>query len=194
MIPVVASDAEMDRYVSNIIAAYQAATPQQAERGRNWYPVAHDLAVMVGHGDVRKGAGIIAALSVQKPWDVNVKLAEDAANGDVHGHTRVALGKVEAMIDGADPAELLPMQLKTGNFWRCIVDPADPDPVVIDRHAHDVAAGERFGNRDRGLSNTTRYATLALAYRLAARQLGVIPSVVQAVVWVRQTELNSGEA
>ena len=50
------------------------------------------------------------------------------------------------------------------------------DPVVIDRHAHDVAAGERYGNRNRGLSNVNRYATLALAYRLSARELGEIPS------------------
>jgi hypothetical protein len=191
MIPTVATDAEMDRYVSNIVAAYQAATDQQRERGRNWYPVARDLAEMIGHGDVRMGAGIVAALSARKPWEINVRLATDAANGNVHGHTRDALGKVEAMISGADPAELLPMHLKTGNFWRCLVDPADPDPVVIDRHAHDAAVGERFGERDRGLSNTNRYATLALAYRLAARQLGVIPSVLQAVVWVRRTEEGS---
>ena len=56
--------------------------------------------------------------------------------------------------------------------------------------ARDVAAGERYGNRNRGLSNVNRYATLALAYRLAARELGEIPQLVQAVVWVRQVDQN----
>lgn len=193
MIPTMATDDELDRYVQNITVAYRAATPDQVARGRQWYPVAHDLALIIGDGDVRKGAGVLAALSAQRSWELNVELATDAANGDVHGHTAQVLAKVGAMLEGADPAELLPMQLKTGNFWRCIVSPDDPDPVVIDRHAHDVAAGERYGNENRGLSSLNRYATLALAYRLAARRLSEIPSVVQAVVWCRQTDLN-GEA
>jgi hypothetical protein len=145
---------------------------------------------VIGNGDVRKGAGILAALSAQKRWEINIDLAHDAANGNVHGHTEQVLSKVRAMLEGADPIELLPMQLKTGNFYRCIVSPEDPDPVVIDRHAHDVAAGERYSDRNRGLSNLNRYATLALAYRLAARQLSELPSVVQAVVWCRQIDLN----
>jgi len=190
MIPTTATDAELQQYVDNIVAAYRAATPDQVTRGRQWYRVAHDLAAMIGDGDVRMGAGLLAALSANKRWSANVTLAEDAANGNVHGHTGDTLAKVGKILGGADPTELLPMQVKTGNFYRCIMDPADPDPVVIDRHAHDIAVGERYGQRDRGLSNVNRYATLALAYRLAARKLGVIPSVVQAVTWVRQTELG----
>jgi hypothetical protein len=190
MIPTVATDDELDRYVRNIADAYRAATPGQVARGRQWYPVAHDMALVIGNGDVRKGAGILAALSAQRRWEINVDLAHDAVNGNVHGHVEQVLSKVRAMLEGADPIELLPMQLKTGNFYRCIVSPEDPDPVVIDRHAHDVAVGERYGDRNRGLSNLNRYATLALAYRLAARQLGELPSVVQAVVWCRQIDLN----
>jgi hypothetical protein len=191
MIPTVATDVELDRYVTNIVSAYQSATPDQRERGRQWYPVAHDIALIIGQGDVRKGAGILAALSANKRWEINVELATDASNGNVHGHTELVLSKVRAMLEGADPVELLPMQLKTGNFWRTIVSPDDPDPVVIDRHAHDAAVGERYGDRNRGLSNVNRYATLALAYRLAARQLDELPSVVQATVWVRQIDPNS---
>lgn len=193
MIPTTATDDQLSGYVANIVAAYRDATPGQVARGKAWYPVAHDLAVMIGDGDVRKGAGILAALSPQRSWPVNCQLAADAASGNVHGQTNAILARVRALLDGTDPAELLPMQLKTGNFWRCIVDPSDPDPVTIDRHAHDVAAGRRFGEREnRGLSNVNRYATLALAYRLAAREVGEIPSVVQAVTWCRQTDLLAG--
>lgn len=189
MIPTKATDDELARYVGNIVTAYKEATPWQVARGRQWYPVAHDLAEIIGDGDVRKGAGIIAALSAQRRWEVTVDLATDAANGNVHGHTERMLSKVRLMLEGADPAELLPMHLKTGNFWRCIVSPGDPDPVVIDRHAHDVAVGEKYRDcDDRGLSNMNRYATLALAYRLAARELKEIPSVVQAVTWIRHIE------
>jgi hypothetical protein len=191
-IPTVATDDEMRGYIANIIGVYNRTSLKQREKGRNWYPVAHDLAEMVGQGDVYKGAGIIAALSANKRWEINVGLARDAGEGNVHGHTKATLRKVEAMLDGADPREILPMQLKTGNFFRCIADPEDPDPVVIDRHAHDVAVGEVYGERDRLLGNTTRYATLALAYRLAAREVGEIPQGLQAITWVRWIEDERG--
>jgi hypothetical protein len=190
MIPTTADDATLERYVTNLTAAWDSCTPGQRERGRQWYPVAHDLALIVGDGSARKGAGVIAALSPQKKWEFNVTLAQDAGKGSVHGHTGAQLSKVRAILDGADPEEVLPMSLKTGHFFRSIADPADPDPVTVDRHAHDVAVGERYGSLDRGLSNVTRYATLALAYRLAARRLGVIPSVLQATVWGWQIDRN----
>jgi hypothetical protein len=193
MIPTTATDGQLAGYVANIVAAYRAATPAQVARGQHWYQVANDLAGIIGAGDVRQGAGIIAALSAQRRWEVNVTLATDAAGGNVHGQTDAVLAKVRAMIDGADPAGILPLQLKTGNFWRCITDPADPDPVCVDRHAHDVAVGRRYERENRGLSNVNRYAVLALAYRLAAREIGEIPSAVQAVTWCAQVDQNGQE-
>lgn len=109
---------------------------------------------------------------------------ETASCGAVHGHTGPVLAKVRAILDGADPAGLLPAALKTGHFYRNIADPADPHPVTVDRHAHDIAAGERYGRRNRGLTCPARYATLADAYRAAAAELGELPSTVQAVTWL----------
>jgi len=188
MIPSKPSPAEIAQYTANIIAVFKSATADQTARGRNWYPVAHELAMMVGDGDARKGAGVIAALSANKGWGENVRLAKDAREGNIHGHVGDALRKVRKIMDGEDPANVLPMSAKTGHFFRCIEDPTDPDPVVIDRHAHDIAVNEVYGNADRGLSAKGRYAALAHAYREAALQLGEIPSVVQAVTWVVQIE------
>jgi hypothetical protein len=192
VIPAKTSPEDSARYVQNVIRTYQSATPAQQERGRNWYPVAHDLALIIGAGDSRKGAGVIAALSAQKSWSENIRLATDAANGNVHGHFADALRKVNRILSGTDPEDVLPMSAKTGHFFRCIEDPTDPDPVVIDRHAHDIAVGETYGARERGLSSKGRYAALAHAYREAALQLGVIPSVVQAITWCVQIDALSG--
>ena len=183
MVPTTADDALMAEYVANIVAAWNAATPDQVARGRAWYPVAHDLAELVGNGDVRVGAGIIAAFSPRKRWEENQRLAIDAHNGDIHGHFKHALSAVHRIIDGAAPETVLPMDAKTGHFFRNIVDPTDPDPVTIDCWAYRVATGHWDKSENPGLSNKARYATLALAYRLAARQLGEIPSVVQAATW-----------
>ncbi|MFE5369226.1 DUF7178 family protein [Streptomyces mirabilis] len=189
MIPTKVADTTREGYVQNIIDAYRSATPEQVARGRRWYATAHELAAMLADGETRKGAGVIAALSANKRWSDNVRLARGAFKiGRPSGHFRDALRKAERIMRGDDPEDVLPMGLKTGHFFRCIADPSDPDAVVIDRHAHDIAVGEIYGSRERGLTTPNRYALLAHCYREAAQRLGELPSTVQAVTWVAHTE------
>lgn len=193
MIPSNPSETTRRRYRDNIIAAYNAATEDQKLKGKQWYPVAHDLAEMISGGDVVKGAGVIAALSANKSWAENVKLSTRAfASGKPSGHTKVMITKAVRIMNGEDPKKLLG-DLKTGNFYRCIVDPSDPAPVCIDRHAHDVAVGRTFGNDDRGLSAKGRYDALADAYRAAADRIGILPQELQAIVWVAHVERLRGQ-
>lgn len=193
MIPANPSPTTRRRYRDNIIAAYNAATEDQKAKGKQWYPVAHDLATMLADGDTRKGAGVIAALSANKSWSENTKIAARAlGSGKATGHVKDAILKATRIMNGADPVDVLPMTMKTGNFYRCILDPSDPEPVCIDRHAHDVAVGKVFGNDDRGLSSKGRYNALADAYRAAARVLGIVPSELQAITWVAQVESLHG--
>lgn len=185
MIPTMADDQTLETYVTNILTVWNRATEDQLARGRTWYQTANDVATLISEGNTRAGAGVLAALSPQKSWDANVKLATDTlANGEARGHVRNALDKAERIMLGEDPLSVLPADSKTWNFFRAIIDPEDAEAVVIDRHAHDLAVGERYGECDRGLSNKRRYATLALAYRNAANRIDEIPSVVQAVTWV----------
>jgi len=192
MIDIKASDAVREQYVRNILAAWDEASGDQFQRGRHWYQTAHELAAMLADGDARKGAGVIAALSANKRWSENQRLAERACAGDPGGHTGVTLAKVGRILEGEDPELVLPMDFKTGMFFRCIADPEDPDAVVIDRHAHDIAIGEVYGDNDRGLSSKGRYALLAHVYREAAMRLGELPSTVQAVTWVYWTDKLAG--
>ncbi|MEU0924551.1 DUF7178 family protein [Streptomyces malaysiensis] len=193
MIPVKVSSETRERYVRNIISVWRAATPEQMQRGRMWYHAANQLASLITDGDARTGAGVIAALSANKSWSENCRLARRAyETGVLSGHVQDALAKVAKIMAGTDPAEVLPMERKTGMFFRSIADPSDRDAVVIDRHAHDVAVGETYGNRDRGLGSVNRYALLADCYREAALWLGELPSTVQSVTWVVHTERIAG--
>lgn len=193
MIPTKPSDSTRRRYIRNIIAVFNQATEDQKRRGAEWYPTAHQLADFLSEGDVVKGAGVIAALSANKSWDLNQRLARRAfSEGEASGHTADNLAKVAKIMAGVDPTEVLPMDMKTGNFYRCILDPDDQEAVCIDRHAHDIAVGAPWGDRDRGLGAKGRYAVLSLAYRNAAAKLGVLPSVLQATTWVVWTERNAG--
>lgn len=193
MIPLKPSDTTRRRYIRNIVKVYNAATPEQRRAGAEWYRRAHELADFLSEGDVKRGAGVIAALSANKAWDLNQKLAKRAFAGDVSGHTRDNLAKVAKIMAGADPESVLPMSAKTGNFYRCILDPEDQEAVCIDRHAHDIAVGKPYGDADRGLGSKARYATVSLAYRNAAAKLGVSPSTLQATVWVVWTEALAGK-
>lgn len=190
--PTKVNDETMAGYVANIKARIKSATPGQKARAVSWYPVAHDLAEIIGNGDVRVGAGLLAALSVNKSWSLNKKLAADAAKGNVHGHMSIVLGWVRDILNGKDPMIVLPPDSKTWNFYRAIVDPLDPDTVVIDRHVHDAIVGKTYGNVRRGLSNKTRYATFAHAVRVAARELEMLPNEVQAILWITQTDMVRG--
>ena len=183
------ADARMqEELVINILAAWHNATPLQVLEGRAWYANAHALALQLGDGNVRKGAGVLAALSANCQWARNVRLAREAfATGQARGHFGDALHKAQTILDGTDPADVLPMSAKTGQFFLCISEPHNATAVCIDRHAHDIAIGRVFGAQDRGLSTSSRYDILAAAYREAARRLGELPSVVQAITWVAHT-------
>jgi hypothetical protein len=181
----------MSIYVGNIINIWNQATEDQIVRGRAWYRTAHDLAELISGGDVIMGAGVLAALSPQTEWSQNVRRAADAfTDGRPSRHLGDALRKAQRIMNGEDPLLVLPRDSKTWSFYRCIVDPNDHDAVVIDRHAHDVAAGDTYGSRDRGLSNRSRYASVALAYARAASILGESPSTVQAVTWTVWREIT----
>lgn len=192
LLPTKADDKLMGTYVKRVIKMVQGATEDQVERGESWYPMARELAEYIGQGDVKLGAGLLAAFSANKSWGQNKRLAEDAANGHVHGHVEDALAKARRILEGEDPLLVLPADSKTWCFYRTILDPTDPDPVVVDRHVHDAIAGMPYGNAERGLSNKTRYATLAHAVRLASRKLGTIPAVTQPILWIVHTDLTRG--
>lgn len=185
VIPLDPSPSTVRRYIKNILDVWESATPEQRAEGYAWYRVANSIASMIGDGDVRRGAGLLAALSPQTAWWLNVEMASDAAdNGFASGHFRDACDKARKILHGADPETVLPMRRKTGQFFLCIVDPKHPTAVCVDRHAHDLMISRPLGNTDRGLSAHGRYAVVAACYRRAAGRLGVTPATVQAVTWV----------
>lgn len=193
MISIKADDVTRERYVTNIIEVWKSATEEQLTAGRQWYRTAHQIADMMTDGDVRVGAGLLAALSPQTPWWLNIELASDAyETGTPSRHLGDAISKATRILAGIDPESVLPMERKTGHFYRCILDPADPEAVCIDRHAHDIAVGVECGAADRGLGARGRYNLIANVYREAAKRLGELPQTVQAVTWVVWRERLAG--
>lgn len=168
----------------NILTVWETATDAHRESGLNWYALAHQIAHDIADGDVVRGAGVIAAMSPQKEWGLNVRLARLAfETGVAVGNTGPCNAKANAILAGANPLDVMGNGLKTRNFYLNILDPECAQAVTIDRHAYDVALAERAeGNKRLGLT-PKRYEAFSEAYRAAAVTLGILPHQVQAVTW-----------
>jgi hypothetical protein len=172
---------------ANILVVLGRAKPEHHREGIDWYQHAHTLArVLAGqHGiTVDQAAGVLAALSPQLSWPRNVAYAEQfLATGDapVLGRSKRAAARIVA---GEAPLSV-PSGPKVRAFFSNIADPDGLDAVTVDRHAHDVAVGQRYGDARRPLlGRQGGYELLASAFRLAAAKVGLHPSAVQAITWL----------
>lgn len=180
---------DLTRFTRAILKTYRRADADHLSTGAGWYAHAHELAGQIAGQSygvtARQAAGVIAALSPQNGWEKNVAGARHACIvGSAKGlHVGCQTRKADAILSGADPLEVLNGR-KERAFFCNVADPDDVAHVTIDRHAHDIACGKRFGDADtRGLSSAGRYANLEHAYRRAAKIAGVTPNQLQAITW-----------
>lgn len=183
--------------VRRVTRAYRLARMTGAH-ATNWYADALETAetMAIKHAvPVHVAVGVISALSPRVNWGLNIRLAERmlASGGTMQrGCLTVNLRKARAIYAGADPLEVMTAP-KTANFYRAIMS-GGADGIVIDRHAYDIAMGQRHADKP-GQENPVRpsltpkqYQTFADAYTRASvilsREFGpVSPSDVQALTW-----------
>lgn len=188
LLPLHPSREQRQELVDNILAVYDRASTAARSQGMAWYANAHDLAGIVGFGDYEKGAGVIAALSANTGWTQNKNLALAISQGQEVGHLTKVLDKVKKIMAGQPALNVLGDGQKTINFFFNIADPEASGAVTVDRHAHDIARGQTWGARSRGLTTSTRYNVIADAYRKAAALRGVRPHEMQSVTWCQWRE------
>jgi hypothetical protein len=176
----------VDEMQANLEDGWSFTTPLQRYRGGIWYPMAHDFAWIIGHGDVRMGAGLLAAMSPQKQWDVNRRIAVDASQGVFGGQVTDAVNKARRIALGEDPANVLPMGKKTGHFFMNILEPTNSDYVTIDRHMIRVLTLD-WDNGQPRITNA-QYGDCVLATQKAAANVGVAAPVLQATLWLYALE------
>lgn len=172
-------------YESNIRAAYELASDSDVLTGRLWYRSAREIAEQIGNGDYEKGAGILAALSPQKPWKESVRLAKrGATNGVFTGHYGANCEKAGRIWSGDAPLDVLGGR-KVRAFYRNIVGELNAD-VCVDRHALAIALGRDATEQElhRVCNSNKFYDELAAAYKAVAHRVGLEPSELQAITWV----------
>ena len=173
--------------VSNVLAVYNGASAEVMRSGLSWYLDAHNFARILDPTNTSRAAGILAALSPMNGWENNKRKAAQlyAQNGDGAGCGLTKnVAKAVAIYNGADPLDVLGGD-KVRAFFATILDPTGDIDPVIDRHAFDIAVGERTDEKRRGaLSRKGVYAEFANVYREAAKIAGIGSAQMQAVTWV----------
>lgn len=168
----------------NILKVYRRATDADIEAGMTWYNSAHNLAHVLGRGDVWKGAGLISAFSPLTPWWRNVELATDSAftgkaRTDTLGNSARAAQRI---LDGEHPLDVLKGD-KTRAFAENIALNGVSDNVTIDVHAFSIAMGEPIPSSKLKMGKRV-YRELQTAYRNAAKREGKAPTQMQAITWI----------
>lgn len=171
--------------VDNILRIYNQGDLNDAD----WYEEAHQLAnIWWGNMDgvaYNKITGVIAALSPQKSWNDNKKLAFNFICGIEKGHTKVMLDKARRILYEANSDEEILDILngeKTKSFFLNITYPNLNTGVTVDRHAVAIALGKSLDNYS---MTVKQYNFFSRCYLMASIKVGRLPHEVQAITWVK---------
>lgn len=173
----------------NLQTVLAAATPHQYRSGMVWYATAAEHAATLAdeyHTTDTVAAGVIAALSPQTPFTLNIQYAGDAlAAGTANDvpHFGDAVRKANAILAGADPADVLRGR-KVRSFYSNILRPFAPGPVTVDRHAVSILHGTPLYGHAARVERPGHYHAAAATYRTAARHAGILPHECQAIAWL----------
>lgn len=155
------------------------STPENYSEGKKWYPNAHQFCKKLSkkyNVELKRVAGICAALSPLKSWPVNMKITEDFLQGKRNVHTKLQVKKAELILEGRD-IELCLGGLKTINFYHNIVDPKDNKWATIDRHMI-------WMFKETPSLTPKKYNALKKAMVDYSNRKGWITPELQAVTWV----------
>lgn len=170
-------------YSENIAACFARATADDNAAGMVWYNEAHNLALELSPNNVWRGAGVIAALSPLKTWNLNVRLARNAFDtGIVSGHISIHTAYAQRILDGEHPLDVMRGD-KTRNFATAIATNGKANIATIDRHAFDIAMNQVFTDKTRKIGKRI-YRDMAAAYSVAANEAGISVNQIQAITWI----------
>jgi hypothetical protein len=172
-------------HVRRILSVYFQADAGEIRDGLSWYRDARRLAITITGLTPSRAAGIVAALSPNTAWSVNLAIAgRFVATGD-NVHTGKQMDKARAILSGRRPLSVLKGP-KERPFYANIIRPADPIPVTVDRHAYSIWAGQPETRVPPRLVET-----VAADYRAAAEILDLLPNQVQAITWIAWRRLHN---
>jgi hypothetical protein len=190
----------MGGHMMNILRVLHQATAEEVLAGLTWYRDSLDHVVALVRDSYKRGelarmprrraiAGMIAALSPQKTWTINVRLVLQVLRTRDGGQYKFQVKKAVAIADGADPLAVLKGP-KERAFFECLFDPDHTQAVTVDGHAFSVWMGVRIYVTRVRLSRRL-YRIAAGDYQRAAKQVGLRPNQLQAITWLCHRRMHN---
>jgi hypothetical protein len=129
--------------------------------------------------------GIVAIVSPNNSWDTTIAYAADYFRGENIYATQAQREKIRLWLQGE-----WVWSEKTGpkilSFFSNLARPRTSQDVTVDRHAIRTWLGASVAASypDRIGVNHKTYNLIAESYRTVARQYNILPSQLQAVIWL----------
>jgi len=179
-----------DNGPQNLDRALALASAQDWREGLTWYSNAsaqadHVRAQVCPWVDHRTFCGVVAIVSPNNSWDVTIRYAADYFEYKRIYATDNQKEKIRLWLKGE-----WVWSEKTGpkilSFFSNLSRPRTSTDVTIDRHAIRAWLGASVARSypDRIGVNYKTYNLIAESYRTVARQYDILPSQLQAVVWL----------
>jgi hypothetical protein len=168
-----------------ILSVFDGAPDETHNEGELWYQNAREACddLAERHGLViDQAVGVVAALSPNTRWEMNLLMAEELIANDRSMTYPANTEKAYRILAGEAPDDVLG-GFKVRSFYANILSGGFDNLVTVDGHAANIARGIRQPIR---LARVThrQYAELTRAYQNAARLRSVTPPVMQATTWV----------
>lgn len=203
--------------VKNIIAMRRKAKPEDVAHGIAWYAEAYEQCRIIADRfnlPIHIVTGVVAALSPNNRWEINIRNANDLICAFTTGSTmddvsvctysamkQKAWSILEQMPDRYEENDTLIVdEVKTilnGKKIVCFYENImGDDTCTIDGHARNIAYNERVNLTDNKTSiGVKEYANLQDAYRIAASRCRVNGRrlkayELQAITWVTWRKLH----
>lgn len=171
-----------------LVALYAQASPEQIDRGRDWYPCARRWAANLADETGYTLEQVVAVMAITSPGAQlvsNVRWTESALRAK-RNRKRISVGrfpntmrpKIHAVLNSAAAAHEYVTGPKVGPFFRAIL--GDEDALVIDRWAFRAATG----SNELGLLRPKLRRAVESAYSDATRTTGETLRAFQAIVWI----------
>jgi hypothetical protein len=179
-----------DNGTQNLVVALASASASDWREGLAWYQLASDQAdywrkQVCPWVDHRTFCGVVAIVSPNNSWDVTIRYAADYFEYKRIYATDNQKEKIRLWLQGE-----WVWDEKTGpkilSFFSNLSRPKTSLDVTIDRHCIRAWLGASVAAAypDRIGVNYKTYNLIAESYRTVARQYDILPSQLQAVVWL----------
>ena len=167
-------------------ALWAAATPEDLDAGMTWYPDMNEWCIRLSviHGvSVDQVAALAAIYSPRKQWDVAKAVTERMLNGDPPSTFGRDMRKAERIMAGEDPMMVVSGNKVTSFYHNLLLHLRW---VTIDTWAFGQVTGKEYSKNGNHhlLERAGIYETYSMCFRTVARDVGLEPATLQAVLWV----------